>query len=140
MKRGSAVRLISLCLCLGVLLWQGMRMVRDALNPFDDALFTSRGWKAAGHDQRTRMTQDLIDTYLKPGIPRGAVVALLGKPDRIEDKTELEYEDMKSVQVGRTYLYALGASGDVPFHMDGMYLLIVFDSEDRLKETHILQS
>lgn len=62
-----------------------------------------------------------VQTCITPGMPRDAVIALLGEPDRTRSG-ELEYD--------------LGAGA---FRMDPEGLVIRFDTQDRLIHTHIKQ-
>ncbi len=97
--------------------------------PFDDRKFDQKLWAQASvetqDNPRGRMVVDLLEHYLKPGMPEAAVERLLGAPN---SKQTPEYFALKAT--GTIWCYSVGAwSG---FRMDGDVLAVHFDTRGNL--------
>ncbi|GMQ28847.1 hypothetical protein [Algoriphagus confluentis] len=49
---------------------------------FEKSVWMSNNSETERHNPRSRMTQDLLENYLKPGINRDSILGLLGPPSR----------------------------------------------------------
>jgi hypothetical protein len=100
-------------------------------SPFNAYSFDQRLWavnRFAGYCGRGQMAGDLLRFHLRPGMPRAAVVRLLGPPD-LKDRTEGGEE---------VYRYDLGACSG--FQVDTDYLDVVFDGAARVVKAYCWQS
>jgi hypothetical protein len=105
--------------------------------PFDDRKFDQKLWARASAEAqdnpRGRMVVDLLDRYLKPGMPEAAVERLLGAPSSTQTP---EYFALKTT--GTIWCYSIGAwSG---FRMDGDGLAVHFDTKGKLVRAWCYQS
>lgn len=114
-------------LVLGILF---LSIVFYACN-MDDAItshhFNQQIWKAmrgslATENPRRKMVDDLKANYLKTGIDKSEVLALLGHADRINN---------------HQHLYRLGMR---EFSVDYSYLTLIYDAEGRLMEIRYAQA
>ena len=127
------------CLIIILFCFGSVMKLRSWINPFDDAYFNPQKWAVASQQQRTSMTEDLLKNYLKKGLHQEDIDILLGKPGAVssrQGRTTAEY----SPNGESIYQYTLGSSGDIPFHMDGINLVIYFDEHDRMTEAYLVQT
>lgn len=101
-------------------------------NPFDAERFEQAKWKSAvtdreGRNPRGPMAGDLRRRFLKKGMSKKAVRALLGEPDNSES------DEM----AGNVDRYFLGHWG--PMSIDGDYLIIHYDQSGGIVSTEMYE-
>ncbi len=103
--------------------------------PFGQQRFDAATWRAAKtrrqRQVRATMVGDLIDHYLKPGMPESAITALLGHQDKTWPRFEYSPPEPHDV-----YEYNMGTA---PMDLAGQSYVfrLYFDAQDRYERAEI---
>ncbi|MCW3051217.1 MAG: hypothetical protein JWN14_387 [Chthonomonadales bacterium] len=85
----SLVATVSAVSCMVLFLFMGERWMEHKRNPDNDLAFDAKLWRAARTEKekelRENMSGDLLKRYLKSGMTRTQISALLGPPDDQRD-------------------------------------------------------
>lgn len=103
--------------------------VHDPRDPFDDTRFSQVAWLSARRTERARMVRDILNTQLLAGKTESQVVAVLGKPDEVLDKSS--DDDWFTMRGEGLYAYSLGVGGGFLSVQDHA-LVVHFDAAGRV--------
>ena len=104
-------------------------------DPFDKRPFSESDWSSASHEERARMSRDLIRNHLPVGLSEDDVLVLLGPPSGTITHDSI---GSASIRPGctKTLEYYLGCWSN--YGMDSAFVYVHLDHNGRVAQAEII--